>query len=413
MRTRTVTKVEAAEADLARYRAEFRAALRGGTYLNAAANGPLPRPALKAFREGIERLADPRRQDQRDSFRVPEAVRAKVARLVGADPAEIGLVSSTSHGMNLVARGLGVGPGDAVLLWRGDFPSAVRPWLATGAEPVYLGDAETPPTAEAVAEAVRRNDRIRAASFSWVNFATGAAIDLPAVACACREARVLLAVDGTQAVGVLPLDVRAAGVPAVMGSSQKFLCGPTGTGYLYVAADAPASVRASFVGWLSAVEPDGRFQGLTDFDRPLAEDGRRFEMGSPPIPALSALAASLDLLLEARPQRIAAHVGALLARLRAGLASLGCRVRGAHGSPLPPPGGGRGVGVRGVLPPSPILSFFAPEGRDTEDLQRYLVRSGVACSFREGAVRVSPHLYNSSNDIDRLLRAARLGLAVA
>ncbi|GJG88024.1 aminotransferase V [Gemmatimonadetes bacterium T265] len=370
-------------------RVEFPWAARGeAAYLNNASTGPLPARTVAAVSEFVARRAEPYRIGDSELFDTLARVRDGVARLVGAEPGEVACMPNTTYGLNFAARALPLGPGDVVLTFDGEFPANVYPWMALAVRGVRLellpGTAEGLPDEAALLRAIAERDDVRAVTVSWVQFASGYRVDLAAIGAACRARGVWFVVDAIQGLGACPLDLRATPVDVLACGAQKWLLAPWGTGFVYVRRELVARLAPQDVGWL-AVRGADDFARLTDYDYTLRDDARRFEVLTLPFHDFAGLAASLDLLHALGPDAVAAHVAARADQIVAWAAARD--------------------GVTLVTPRDParragVVSFRLPDAAAASGLLR---AAGVAHSVREGAVRLSPHGYNSAADVDRAL----------
>ena len=313
-------------------------------------------------------------------------VRARTAELVGAAPEEIAFVRSTSHGLAMVAEGLDWRPGDEVAVASAlEYPSNVYAWkhLADhGVRVRELRATEGAVTPEAVEEAI--GPRTRAVAVSSVQFASGHRTDVDAIGRLCRDRDVLFVVDAIQQAGAFPIDVKASGIHAMAACSHKWMLGLLGIGFLYVDRDLLPNLRPSLVGWHSVEDPFA-FDG-TRFD--LRTDASRLEEAAPTFPMVYGLGAAVDMLLEAGVADTAAHITGLLDRAAGALEAIGCDV-----SPAPE----HRAGILMIKPPS----------ADVDALAEACAERGIAVSVRRGRLRLSPHLYNSEDDIDALVDLLR------
>ncbi len=361
---------------------------RTWAYLNHAGIGPLPRRAAEraaavvlGAAEGGDRLW-PERNDG------CERTREAAAFLLGARrAAEVAFVENTSAGLSLVAQGIDWRPGDNVVSAAGEFPSNVYPWMQLAGRGVELRQVPERDGAIDLGKLAAAVDgRTRAVALSWVEYATGFRFDLAAVAEICRRYGALFVVDAIQGLGALDLDVERDGVDVCAAAGHKWLLGPEGTALLYVADRALPRIAPVRSGWRS-------MRHLYDWTRLEIDwnDGaKRFECGTLNALGIHALGASLELLLEVGVTRAEQHVLALAARAAEGLAGLGFEVVGSAAGP----------------PRSGIVAATHP-GRRADDLVEALAARGIVAAARAGRLRVSPHIYNTEEEIDRLLEELR------
>jgi cysteine desulfurase/selenocysteine lyase len=315
-----------------------------------------------------------------------EACRARFAGLIGASPDEIAFVRNTSNGLALVAEGLDWKQGDRVAVATElEYPSNVYPWQHLddrGVEVDTVVATEGAVLPEAVEAAIKPKTRLVAVSSA--QYATGAVTDLETIGAICRERGILFCVDGIQTLGALDIDVKKAGIHFLPADSHKWLLGMPGIGALYVSEEVVDRVRPVLVGWKSTT--DG-----WNFDRAhfeLLSDARKFEEGSQPYPLIAGFHAALEILEEVGIPVIGRRINALIDRLAEGLEAIGAEV-------FPPPE------MR-----HHILTFTHPRVDGAQCLEKLTERRFVF-SRRRGRLRVSPHFYNTEEEMDRFVSAVR------
>jgi selenocysteine lyase/cysteine desulfurase len=243
------------------------------------------------------------------------------------------------------------------------------------------------PDEEALLAALDR-PRVRVLALSSVSFANGYACDLARLGRACRERDVYFVVDAIQSVGVRPLDARSCYVDILACGGQKWLLSPWGTGFAYVRREIASRLEPRQVGWL-AVKGSDDFNRLVEYDLSWYDDARRFEVGTLPYQDLAGFCTSLEMLLEVGIERIERHVGGLVDSMLARLSDSGTTL-------LTPAERSKRAGI------------VAVRLENAAAVSRRLAAAGIVCSLREGAIRLSPHLYCTASDIDRAL--AELGV---
>jgi len=335
----------------------------GPGYLNTAALGLAPARAVTAMRAALDAWAAGR-PDIAGYEEAVKASRAAYARITGVPRERVALASTVAGAVGLIAAALPAGA--EVVVAEGDFSSLVHPFAARA----DLALRPVPPAG--VAEAVRPGTALVAVSAA--QSADGRVADLPAIraAAAGHGARVL--VDGTQAVGWLPL--RAGDYDYMITHGYKWLLSPHGACFLTVREGAEATLSPAFAGWYAGEDPWASCYGPIER---LAPGARQFD-ARPAYLSFVGAAASLSLIEELGVEAIHAHDVALAARLREGLAALGLS---------PVPGASAIVAATGHSP--------AAEDR--------LTRAGVRFSSRAGNLRFALHAHNTGQDVDRALDA--------
>jgi selenocysteine lyase/cysteine desulfurase len=294
--------------DVAALRAQF-PVLERLAYLNSGSVGPLARAAADAAAADIRLQLEQGRGGKahfEHAKALADRLRARVAQLLGCDPHEVALTGATTDGVNAVLAGLDLAPGDEILTSDEEHPGLLAP-LARARE-LHGVELRVAPF-DAIAEAVGPQTRLVACSHvAWVS---GRIVDTRGLA--SSPAPVLL--DGAQGLGAVPVDVRSLGCEYYAASGQKWLCGPVGSGYLYVRDDAIAGLRPAWPGYGTLSDT------LRPLDLPLAEGAARFDTGFAPSHRSAWSLAALDVLeapgLDAVQQRAATLAATLAERLAA------------------------------------------------------------------------------------------------
>ena len=368
------------------WRADF-ALGEAKVYFNTAGEGPLCRVSEVALERYLAEKRQPWTRRPADVFGIPAAVRETGARLLGADPAGCAFIPSVSYGMNILAQGYAWQPGDRVLLFEGEFPACVYPFLNLRQRGVQVDFCPSPggiPDYAALPALLNRRTRMLVCS--WLQFHNGYRHDLARLKALARGVDALLVVDVSQAVGLNPLDCRALGIDACLYSGHKTLCAPVGSGLFYLDPQQADRIAVSYVGWLAQVA-DGDFNRLTHYQLQEGLDARRFEIGSDPQLSLRWQLAMQEWFLAQGVARLQQHVLGLVEALADGLAARGCRL------------------ATGAQQRTTICAFDGPPGHDSAALFSALSAAGVVASLREGWIRLSPHAYNDGQDIERFFSA--------
>ncbi|HEU0298931.1 MAG TPA: aminotransferase class V-fold PLP-dependent enzyme, partial [Longimicrobium sp.] len=295
-------------------------------YLNAASAGPLPERARAAMDAYNRRRGAVHAMRGEDFEPVLVRCRRAAARLIGAGEDEIALLPNTSYGINLAAQALPLEEGRRIVLSEREFPANVYPWMALrrlrGARvDVLPADASgNPDEARMLAELARGDVGILAVSA--VQFTGGWVADLERLGRACREHGAWLVVDAIQALGLLPVDVRACGIDVLATAGHKWLCGPFGTGFAYVRRELIERMEPRVVGW-TAMRASADLERVVDYEYAWVDGARRFEVATQPWQDHLGFAESIELLIEADPARIREHVLGLIDPLAAWLGERG------------------------------------------------------------------------------------------
>lgn len=378
--------------------------LEARVYVNHAAISPPSTPVMEAAARVLESYAEggaaafPVWMEQR------KRLKGKLATLIGARADDLGLVQSTTRGVNDVALCLPWRAGDRVILFEGEFPANVTPWQRAaalfGLEIVFL------PMADFLADEGRALARLEAelvkgarlVAVSAVEFQTGYRTPLAEMAALCHARGAELFVDAVQACGATPVDVGATGVDYLACGGHKWMMAVEGTGFLYVRPDRASALRPSVAGWLSHDEPTGfLFEGAGKlrYDRPVRARADFVEGGNLNAVGFAAMEAALDLLQSLGVDAIHAHVNAILDALEPELVARGfTSLRSPHKNRR-----------------SATLSVLPPEGVSVIALAREVNARGVACSLPDGCLRFSPHWPNAAREVPVIVGAIDEALA--
>lgn len=363
-------------------------ALAAGVYLNTGGAGPLAEPAARAMHEAVEVSLGHGRMSLQ-AVLAGEAqtagLRADVARLLGSDPEHVALTVNTTHGVNAVAWGIPLEPGDEVISTLLEHPGLAAPMGVLARRRGLVLHLIPPAEAEAdlgAAVARRAGPRTRLVAASQVAYSTGAVLDVAGAARAARRVGALTLVDGAQSVGAMPVRPHELGVDAIAFPAHKWLLGPEGLGAVWLSDEALARVEVTFAGYESGAEhvPDGSFT---------AHPGaRRLELSTPPFDLVPGWRAALAWLEEVGWDRIHSATREAAAAVRAALAGI--------------------PGVTVVTPsPGAGLVAFALDGVDPAAAAMSLASRGVVIRWIDHPplMRASAGFFTDQGDVRRLADA--------
>ncbi|MGH7102924.1 MAG: aminotransferase class V-fold PLP-dependent enzyme [Acetobacteraceae bacterium] len=362
-------------------------------YMNAAAWGPLPRQSQAAGYHGVARKGQPWTLDPNLPAEQFARARTAAAALIGAEPDDIALISSVSYGVATAAKIVQVPAGSRVLLIEDDHSSPVLEWMARAEEAGFVLDVVRRPEdgdwTAAVLEAIARRGAapLSLASMSSVHWSDGGIVDLARIAAALRNRGAALLVDATHAVGAMPLDVKTLDPDFLVFPTYKWVLGPYGRAFLYVAKRRQDGVPLEQTSY-------GRRGVNAEHTTYLADTGfvagaRRFDMGERDH-FVSMEMASIGMEMVARwgVSAISERLGWLTGQLAEGLGNLGVR--------MPEP----------RLRAPHILSLGFPKAMP-DQLIPQLKAANVHVAGRLGRMRISPHVYNDEQDIAAFVSAFR------
>lgn len=363
-------------------------------YLNCAYQSPLLKVVEEAGITGIRRKRNPVDVGPKDFFRESDETRKLFGALVNGDPERVAILPSVSYGVATCARNCGLRAGQNVVLTHEQFPGNVYSWrrLARekGAETRTIRPPEGPHRgrlwSERIAEAI--DDATAVVTLGTVHWTDGTRFDLAAIGARAREVGALLVLDGTQSVGAMPFDVQEVRPDALLCAGYKWLLGPysIGVGFFGPRFDDGVPLEETWI----ARKGSENFGGLVDYTDEYQAGAVRFDVGERSnfilVPMLNA---ALRQLLVWTPDRIQEYCRVLTDALVLEAAALGFGVEEAAWR------AGHLFGLR------------MPGGLELAEVQEALARRRVYVSLRGSSLRISPHVYNDTGDMEALAAALR------
>jgi selenocysteine lyase/cysteine desulfurase len=315
-----------------------------------------------------------------------ETARSAFAGLVNAGPDEIAVTTSLSAGVSALASGLRFARRSKVVLTDWEFPTIGQIWHAQEARGarvshVLAADDGTIPI-EHFERAIDEDTLI--VSLTHVCYRNGAMLDVPAVVELAHSRGALVLLDSFQAIGSLPVDVAALGVDFLGAGVLKYLLGSAGLGFFYCRRELVERVWPTQTGWFA----DENIFAMDHTDYSPAHTAARFQSGTPPVPAIYAGIAGIELMQEIGVAETREHVQGLNAHLVEGLDELGAKL---------------------VTPRSPDQrgALMCVKSTDAKALVTKLGEEGIVTSERDDNLRISAHCYNTVEDVDAVLAALR------
>ncbi len=359
------------------------------TYLDHAATSPLPgrtRAAMTKFIEARRFV----RQAWEEYQTLDQDLRQALGQLINASPEEIALVQNTAEGLNIAAQAIPFQPGDNVVFCDMEYPANVYPWMnleRRGVEARIIPHREGGLALDDLEEHL--DQRTRVVTASSVEFITGFRNDLKSIGELCRARGIYFVVDGIQSLGVIPLDVRECHIDMLSCGGPKWLMGPCGQGFLFCRRELIEEMKPPYAGATSVVD----FLNFRDYDLTFLPDAKRFELGTLNLVNMVGLLASVNLLQEVGIEEIRRWTLHLTDILIEDLQQ-------------------RGYQIASCLRPehrSAIVSFTTPDVQaDGQTPLRLrtgydkLIAHKVIVSLRESYIRVSPHCYNTEEEVLRV-----------
>ena len=360
-------------------------------YLNAASYSPLPIRTLEAGRAAVGRKGRPWTVEASFLNTQYERARTAAARLVQADPSDVALIPSISYGVATAAKLFTPGRGTRVIVLENDHSSPVLEWRARAeAQGFSVETIKQPDNADwtsAVLESIERSGAppVSLASISSVHWSDGGLIDVDKVGAVLKQRDAAFLIDATQSAGVLALDVGHLDPDFVIFPTYKWLVGPYGRAFLYVAKRHQKGIPLEQT---AGARRNVRAENAVYFtDLEYVPDARRFDMGERDFfISLEMASIGMEMMADWGADAIKQRLAMLTERIATGVRDLGIRVPEPH--------------LR-----APHILSLAFEGGMPAGLVEGLASDGVYVAPRLGRMRVSPHVYNDEADADRFVEA--------
>lgn len=363
-----------------RFISEMWPTLKDMTYLNNASTGIPPITTIHAMKQYLDNRISAI-GDFEETLALFKGVRTSLAELLGGDYSQYAFVPSTSSGINSFAHSIEYPKGSNIVLCDLEFPANYIPWQNVrdlyGAELRVVKSINGAVSIEDFTEAIDQNTRVVA--ISQIQFGSGYRVNLDELRKIAHENDALISVDIIQAAGCFDTNLSKLDVDFATGQAAKWLLGPIGAGFVYVSKSIIHQLRPRFLGWFGV-------EHLTDFnyfERRILDDARKFQVGSPAMIVYVGFLESLKVLLKIPniDRERAALANADYFRYRLSELEIPFYDFGPDNN-------------------SATVSCQPP---NVEELNQKLLKNRILCSIRNGRLRVSPHFYNTFEEIDRLV----------
>lgn len=361
---------------------------KDSVYLNHAAVSPFSLTLIKEINEFLAK----RSQNNVDEYPLIMETKAElkknISKLINGNSENIAISGNTSEGFNWLVNSLPWKSGDRILLTDYEFPSNVYPFLnlkRLGIKVDFVENKSGKILVEDIESKI--SPRTKIISISFVEFLNGFRNNLKDIGELCKQHNIIFSVDSIQGVGALPFDVQSCNIDFVSNGGHKWLMGPQGCGFMYIAPKLHEILVPVFAGWLSVKDS----WNFLDYNLDLLDDAERFEIGTSNALGVIGLKAATDLLLEVGSAHIEKHLFTLGDYLINSLKEIGLIYNGSYE----------------LSERSGIYSFNYKDAEKLKELHASLLQSKIFVSYRNGALRVSPHFYNDTEDIEKLIATCK------
>jgi len=361
---------------------------KDSVYLNHAAVSPFSLKVIKSLNEFMAKRSLDNVDEYTLLMETKSELKQNISRLINGNPENIAIIGNTSEGLNWLVNSLSWNKGDRILLTDYEFPSNVYPFLNTkriGVEVDFVENKSGKILLDDIESKI--TPRTKILSISFVEFLNGFRNDLKKIGKLCKQNNIIFSVDGIQGIGALPFDVLEYNVDFVSNGGHKWLMGPQGCGFMYIAQTLHEELIPAFTGWLSVKDS----WNFLDYNLDLLENAERYEIGTSNGLGIFGLKASTDLLLEVGNSNTEKHLFSLGDYLIESLQKIDLIYNGSYE----------------LHERSGIYSFNYKDEEKLKNLHKHLLDNNIVVSYRNGALRVSPHFYNDNADIEKFIDACK------
>jgi cysteine desulfurase/selenocysteine lyase len=351
-------------------------------YFDHAAVGPLPTRVLETTKRVVQEKSEG--DIHWESWEEEaEAARKSIADLVGAREEDIALTTSTSEGLAIVANGLSYSKDHNIVTCDMEFASNLFPWQALakryGVELRVVRNHEATLRIEDFSDVIDAKTKLVAVSY--VQYSNGFRTDLSELSKIAHENGAYVVTDAVQAVGQMPINVANLGVDFLASSGYKWLLSPISTGFLYVKQDLLDELWPTIVGYRSDENPmDFSYRPLQ-----LAHTARRYEAGQLNFPGFAGMKEAIGLLQDVGMENVWSRIRSHIDLLRNGIEKSNT------------------FQIRSSMNEKDRSGILNLACQNPDSIADRLFEHGIVISVRGGGLRISPHFYNTEQEIDKLL----------
>ena len=355
--------------------------LKNKTYLNSCSQGALSLEVRQAYQDY---LCDWDEKGSPWEYWVErmEAARQAFAGLIQAEPNEVAVTTSVSASVSALATALNFsGERNKIITTDFDFPTTAQIWHAQkawGARIEHVRAAGNVLPLERIADAI--DERTLLVSLSHVCFRNGAKVDVPAIVEMAHRQGAWVMLDAYQSLGTMPIDVKKLKIDFLVGGVLKYLLGSSGLAYLYARQELLPKLDPTITGWFAQAS----IFAMDIYGHTPSPTARKFESGTPPVPNIYAALAGIKLVQSVGLDTIEAHLREMTGAIKAGAMK-------------------RGFNLVSPVKPEQHGALITLRSHKVDLLVKWLEKDGVITSSRDNNLRISPHIYNNLDDVNKLM----------
>lgn len=352
------------------------------TYFNHAAIGPWSQLVLNRVQEYSERRSGTQIEIYKTFLKWGENAKKKLADILETVPDRIAWIDNVSNALNILAQGLDWMPGDRIILNNVEFPSNVYPFLNLKSQGVEIDFAQSRNGIVDIEDLEKLiTPKTRLLSISLVQFLSGYRANIDAISELCHKHGIIFCVDAIQGAGVVQINVNRSQIDFLAGGTQKWLMSSQGTSYLYITEGLQNRLVQKNIGWTSVNDS----WNFLDYNLSLKSNAERFQNGTLNALGIAIFDTSLDLFMnfgmQNIEQRVLENTSYFIQKLS-------------------------GIGIEPILknvPDSNRAGIVSFKSEKSNEIFQELEKRKIFCAVREGLVRLSPHFYNTHDEMDHVV----------
>ncbi len=361
----------------------------GKIWLNNASEGALPAVSVTALHEAIAWKIQPFNLTHQKFQEVPAKLKNVIGQLLNVDSQDVILGNSATYGIHILANGIPFKAGDEILLMRNDFPTDILPWLTLAEKGIVVRQLATRLPVIQPDEVLKAiTDKTRVICLPHVHTFSGHIVDIAAIGKICRERGIIFVVNLSQSLGYIPIDLSQLGIDAITSAGFKWLCGPYGTGVCWIKPELRKTLKYHQAFWVN-VMTESELISTEDIHFTPQDTAKALDVfGTANFFNFVPLTASIEYLLGIGIENVGRHIDERVAEF----------IEGLKGTPY------QLISPAAKNQRSALVVFSHQDPAKNSALFRKLTENGIYAAKWKGNLRISPHIFNTSHDIQSLLQ---------